>query len=132
AGAAHRIGVDQIGRKQLLVAALPRVLEEELHHRELQPRQRASIEREARARHLARALEVDQPQLLADLGVLARAGHRRLLSPGAPATRSAPASPLHARRATRGAASPRRDSPPPSAGRAWGALVALAFSRVNR
>ena len=82
AGAAHRIGVHQIRRQQLQVAALASGVEEELHHRELQACQRAPIEREACAGHLRGALEVEQTQSLSDLGVLLRRRNLRLVAPG--------------------------------------------------
>src|SRR6267143_1344453 len=84
AGAPHRVRVHQVGRQQLDVPALAVQIDEEAHQRPLETREVAPVEDEPRPRHLPRPGEVEEPQPLAQLVVLARGeGEPRLLAPRA-------------------------------------------------
>jgi len=71
-GSAHeRVGIDEVGRVALGIAVLARVgIKHELREGAMQPREIPAQEREARARELGGRGKVEQPQPLADVGVV--------------------------------------------------------------
>ena len=85
-GARHDLGPHQHRRDDEREAVLGRQPHRELHQPELQQRARSGEEVEPRARNLGAALQVDQPQRLAELDVILRvrrwpAARRRCRAP---------------------------------------------------